>query len=511
MFSGPEKTPLFGRRKVRVGLVVCVGLYLFVLCAAYMARAPVVPERSFAVLGPEVVEPGGTFPIRVVAYRHAPRGHVASEVVSARIDDGLTERSVDLTEATPGTPSLAQIQSAPRREGPFTLKLTVRSEDVDREIAVPMAVYYPKLVQDPPLLGLQDQIPEGPALIVEILPEGDGLALALPNRVWLRVTDRTGKPASGAVLKWTSKGTDPAEGRAETDAAGLADITVTPRSLAPRFMVTAERDGAGGRLEETHNASGAGALIRIDRMLRAQGEPPHVVHVIRADPAGPVWCDLYRGDAWVRNWHLLGGDGDQRVTTFEVDQPAADNYRVQCYTHFAEPGEGTDSAWLFSRKEARVRAMGELLRGGVASTGPGRTAQWRRQVPIIDEPASRALLASYRTRSLEYKTPSLVAGTRKADVEAATQANRRIRVRFFIMIALSFGLIILWALYTAVQTAIENRTRLAEEIADLPHDLVVDIEPPTGLVRMRTGVQSAFITVVLVLNVLAMLELFKHM
>ena len=41
--------PLFARRGVRWLLIGLVGLYLFTLCAAYIAREPIAAEVSFVV------------------------------------------------------------------------------------------------------------------------------------------------------------------------------------------------------------------------------------------------------------------------------------------------------------------------------------------------------------------------------------------------------------------------------------------------------------------------------
>ncbi len=453
--------------------------------------------------------------MRVVSYKHEGKGRLKALIKEATLDDGVRERRVELQRSTPGVPAVAHIGPAPKHEGPFVLRLTVASESGDeRRIAIPMVVYHPKIVDDPGPLRLPEEIPKDTPLLIEILPEGPGMALALMSRVWLRITDRQGNPVSGAEVTWESKSTAPPAGKLETDAAGLAYMEVTPNNLVIRFKITATREGQTGRLEETHDALGLGTLLRATRMLKTPGDPPLTVAVVRSNPAQPAYCDLYRGDAWIRTWHLKPGDGDARVTAFPVDLASADMYRVQCYTHFATPGDGADAMWLFYRNEPRVRAVSTLVRGDPrAVTAPdpeSRSATYRRQVPVIDEPGRRAVLSNYRTRSLEVTTPSLLAGTRSADIEEAKIANDRVRVRFFLLIGASFGLVILWALYTAVHAAIENRTRLAQAMAELG-DLAVPIEPPTRLMTLRRGVQAAFIIVVLILNVVAMLELFRYM
>ncbi len=506
---------MFDRRFVRLALIGGVGLYLFLLCAAYLSRKPVEPQPSFAVLGPEVVEPGGTFPVRVVSYQHGGTDKLAATITAAFIDDGVRETPVQLDAAAAGIPAVAHIGPAPKREGPFVLRLAVANEAGDeRDIQIPLVVYYPKIVDDPGALRLPEAIPPDTDLLVEILPEGPGLALAMKNRLWFRITDRAGGPVSGATVKWSSKSTDPPGGEVETDAAGLADVDVTASNLVVRFEVQVSRDELRGKLQETHDALGLGVLIRIRRMLETPSAPNLTIAVARADSNDPAYCDLYRGDAWIRTWHFAPLAGETRVTAFPVDLPEPDTYRLQCYTHYVEPGDGADALWLFGRDEPRIRAVSRLVRGDPRSPSAplpeSRSAAYRRKVPVIDEPGRRAVLSNYRTRRIPVTSPALVAGTRSTDLAEAKLANDRIRIRFFLLIGASFGLIILWALYTAIHAAIENRTRLAAAVADLG-DLAVEIKPPTNLMRLRRGVQYAMVIVVLILNVVAMLELFRYM
>ena len=504
--------PLFARRGVRWLLIGLVGLYLFTLCAAYIAREPIAAEVSFVVLGPEVVEPSGAFPLRVLAYRHQPREHLLTTILAAAIEEGGRVRSVDIKEGRRGTPALIHIGPAPRSAGTFTVRLTVETDGERKELAVPLVVYHPHPNVQPRPLGLPDEVPPDNELNVEILPEGAGLALGMRNRVWVRVTDPAGAPVPAATVAWSTAGaTVPGDGAVETDEAGVATLDLEPRNLMVKFTVVAEKGGLTGKLNESHRPMGRSVIIDLDRVLQAPGEPPIPISVRRSDSVEPTWCDLYRGDAWLRTWSLQPPEGGAEVVQIVVDLPSPDTYRLQCYAHFADPGDGPDAVWLFRTGEPRIRAMSAMLRD--LSSSPSRsvrTRRYRKRVPVIDDGGRRAMLSGYRSRAVEVTVPALVMSTREDDVAAADLANSSVQVRFFIMIGLSFGLVILWAIYTAVQTSIDNRRRLAEAISELG-ELAVDVEPPTRLVRLRRSVQMAFVIIVLVLNVIAMLELFQYM
>ena len=498
------------RRSVRLAMVGSVGLYLFMLCAAYMAREEVVPEISFAILGPEVVTPGGYFPVRVLAYQHKPRGHQPVQIQSARILQGGIERTLPIRDTLVGIPGVAHIGPVPQFTGPFELILTVQSNEHTRTLQVPLVVYHPRQSGPPRPLALPEPIPEEGELQPELLPESGMLASGTANRVWVRVTDRSGAPAPATIVRWSVSGAEPAEGEVETNPAGLARIELVPNRLSVRFEIETIRNEERGRLVQTLSAMGRGTVIQTNRMLRAKDEPPISVNIRRTSSEQTLYCDLYRGDAWVQTWHLEPTDGS-KTSTLSLDLSDPGLHHFQCYSHFAEPGDGGDATWLFFQDEARVRAVSTLLRDLPSHPSPfERTRTHRAALPIVDRAAAHAILANYRTRTVDIISPPLLASTRAQDLEEAKRENGRVRVRFFLMIGLSFGLVILWAVYTAINTAILNRHRLIAAVAELG-DLAVEVTPPTTLKRARTLLQMSLVIVVLILNVIAMLELFKYM
>ena len=113
-------------------------------------------------------------------------------------------------------------------------------------------------------------------------------------------------------------------------------------------------------------------------------------------------------------------------------------------------------------------------------------------------------------KEVDITAPTLLANTRKDDVIAAREVNDRTRARFMLLIGASFGMVILWAFYIGVQSAIEGRVRLAEAISDLG-EMAVDVGPMTGLTRMRNAIQVLLVIFALGLNVIGMLALFQYM
>lgn len=499
---------MFERRGVRLTLVGLVGLYLFLVCAAYLAREPIRPDVSFVVLGPEVVTPGELFPIRAIAYRHGVKAHLKTTISSATITDGSGTRKVELVEPAAGLPALAHVASAPEQEGPFTLVVELESDDgATRTLDVPMIVYHPRVDIQPNPLSLPPEVGPGHALHPEVLTEGPGLVMGATGRLWIRVTNTDGTPATGVTVDWTVQGGAPAEGRVETDEAGVAQISVRADRLAAKVRLAATRTNSSdaGLLETTLYPVGRSVVLSADRLVQAAGEPPLPISITRVDPKEWIYCDLYRGEAWLRSWHLDPKLGQRSDIT--LDLPSPGTYQVQCYDHFATPGEASDAMWIFRSNEPRVRALSSLLR---ADTADPRTRAYRKEVPVIGAPSISAVFSGIRTRQVEVHSPALLASTRAADEGEAKIANEKVQGRFFLLIAASFALVFLGAFQYGVQSAIENRNRMALAIEELG-EMALTVPPKTGLVRLRTAIQIAFIILVLFLNIAAMLALFQYM
>ena len=339
--------------------------------------------------------------------------------------------------------------------------------------------------------------------LLDVLTEGPGLALQLLNTVWIRVTDTSGLPVSGVKVSWGALGATPTKGIGESDAAGLVAIQVTPNNLSTRFTVDAEKDGLSGHQEQTEQPLGRAAIIRTSRIIQAGVEPPISLAIVQPED-GIIFCDLVKDDSWIRTWHLETKNGEPPIV--QVDLPETGVYQFQCYSHFAKPGDGADSLYLFRTSKSRLSLTTELLRAEAV----GRTGRYRHNSPVVGPAATNALLASFRTKAVDVVAPALLANTRKADAQAARIANDRTRARFMLLIGASFGMVILWAVYVGIQSAIESRVRLAEAIAELG-DMAVDAGPLTGLMRARMIVQMSLVLLVLTLNVLGMLALYQYM
>lgn len=504
--SADDRPPLFARRPVRLALIAAVGLYLFTICAAYMNRAPIDPPTTFAAIGPHTVRAGETVPLRVVAYQQMSHRQSPATIRAASLEVRGESFPLDVPSGA-AAPSLVTVPKAPAAGIDFQVKLELSSADsAVRTLFVPLMVYPEGEGDRPVATEVPEKIPPENGLLLELYTEGPGLAPGQRNRVWVRVTLRDGSPARDAGVVWTLKGAVESEGRGQTDFGGLVPIYVTPNTLTTRFNLTAELGEHTGTLETKRAPSGRPVMLWPSRLVQSTdpGEGAIVVTVTRSD-ASPLFCDLYRGPAWLQTWHFDAGA--PRDTKIDVDLPQAGVYRFQCYTHYFVPGGGSEAIWLFASDKSRVRALRELLLDLPAS---GRMKRWLAGLSAVELASRNAMLVAFRTSDVEVEAPPRLASTREHDKEAARIATDTQQVRYFVLIGASFALIILWALYYAAQTAIESRRRMAAAVAELG-DLAVPIPPPTGLMRFRKAVQVAFIVIVLSLNVIAMLELFKYL
>ncbi len=517
MVSDPEtvsikalKRPLFNRPSVRVVLVSAVGLYLFILCAAYFQRDIAKPSVSYAILGPSVVESEGSFPLRVVAYEHESRKSIPIRIVAASISDLEHDRKIDIPESKVSKLGLVTVDQAPRRQGEFVVKLS--AEDANgkgRELEVPLTVYDAQIVEIPTPWETTNELVKGNAYHLELVSEGPGLIQGSASRVWVRVTHLNGLPAPGITVNWSAKGAEPSTGSISTDAGGLGYLIVTPQNLMTQFILRA--DGAAGkaRMTQTLRPLGRSCMIWADRVLQAAGEKAIQVTVSRTTVEDSLYCDLYRGDAWLKSWYLPPNQDGSAQSKISVELPDADTFRLQCYNHHASVGQGSDVLWLFKRDQHRQLAVSELIRGA-PSKSKSRDTVYRQAVPVTGQASLDSMMALFRSHHVLATEPALVASTRKSDIERANKSNTDARASFFLLIGASFGLILLWAIYTAIDSAIENRTRMAEAIEELG-EMAVSVEAPTMLVRARTAVQSVFIVVILALFIIALLELFQHL
>jgi hypothetical protein len=503
MTTHATNSSILNRRSVRIALVAATATYLFLVCAAFMSREPATPQESLAVFGPNIVRAGSTFPVRVIGFEHDSGRHGISSVSRAWVETAAGKTALNLSESHEGKPGWVHLSPVPSLTGPMDLMLELdTSSGSKRVVQAPLTIYDSPLIVWPVPHSLPSQVPKQ-ELQIDILTEGPGLALQMLNRVWIRVTDTAGNAVSGAKVDWQVSGATPPAGVVETNVAGVAAIEIMPNNLSTRFTIDASNGERTGHQEQTEQPLGRSAIIRTSRLVQAADERPISLAIVQSED-GDIYCDLLLDDAWIRTWHLTTKNGEPPVVT--VDLEAEGVYRFQCYSHFAKPGDGADALYLFRTEGSRLDLMKSLLR----MTASGRTGTYRKNAPVVGPAAVQALLAGYRTKEVDVTAPTLLANTRKDDVIAARDVNDRTRARFLMLIGASFGMVILWAFYIGVQSAIEGRVRLAEAISDLG-EMAVDVGPLTGLTRMRNAIQVLLVIFALGLNVVGMLALFQYM
>ena len=393
-----------------LGLVV---VYLALGAMAYLRRDRARAPFSVDVQGSSVAAPGLVFPLRVSAYRPDDDSTVPVRVVAV---DGL----VLANPSACATPVVVDVGPAPAREGPFRVTLLVASEDgTQRSVEVPLRVAAVVKEARPGATPLPSEVPRGDALGVEVLPVAASVAPGLETTVWVRVTDRTGTPVSGAGVAYTASGMNPPTGDGETDIAGLTSFDIRATSLGPRIKVAATRGTDRGSASEAFVPLARGCSVSVDRMLQTPGEPTLRLGIQHRAASETVDCDLWLGDSWLVHWHRPPGSEPH----VDLDLPTNGLYRFQCDT---EGSDRPDGLYLLRSPQARHRALSTLLRD---REGTSRTATWRRALPVIDEAAENALFATYATQPVPVATAVVVASTRGEDADALAHRTTRARER----------------------------------------------------------------------------------
>jgi len=486
-------------------------LYLFLVCAAYFSRDIQQPSVSLAIFGPSVVVPGQSFPLRIVATDQKQRKRVDAAVASVYqlTDDGAL---LSFDAGSTKQPHSIQVESPPNAEGTMRLGLVVNAgADPERVVEVPIVFDSMQVSVEPEPLGLSREVPPDEPLIVDILDGARGLANQLPSAVWVRVTEPSGEPKVGAEVEWSAPRTEPSSGRGTTNAAGLVRFDVSLHALSTPFKVKVFSGGQHVTSDTTLHGAGRSCLLKPNRHLQALGESDIEVTIVRTDVDEVLYCDLHHGQRWLRTWHFdAGSEGPDGRLVVHVPIPNDSTVQMQCYSHYGTPGDGYDAIWLTRRSVSRVEALNSLIGAGGDAQGDTRETVYRHALPPRSEALSSVLALDWAGAPPTARMPSLRASTRYTDGETVALANTTARLQFFLWIGGSFGLVVLWALMTGIQSAIRNRVRLAEAIEELG-ELAVPVDPPTALVRARNVLQMLLVVSILVLNVVAMLALFQYM
>ncbi len=501
---------LFERPAFRRSLIALAGLYLFLVCAAYFSRDITKSDVSISVFGPTVVAPNTVFPLRVTSYDHQAGARMQVDVrqVAMAGDKGVL---LSFEKGPGSTPSYIHVQAPTESSQSARLLLTVvDTHGTTRNIEVPIQLDGTAVVHEAPHHPLTNTVPDGESLAIEVMPTGRGISTHLPSNMWLRVTEPNGTPVVGATIEWSATKGTPAAGIARTNAAGLATIQFTLHALSTKLRITATAKDKEGRAETTLHGLGRACILRASGVLQARNDPEIVVEVIRRDDDDTIFCDLYRGDYWLRTWHLEpnANDPDGRVlVTIPMSEEGA--HRFQCYSHFGTPGDGYEALWLFRSDQDRLSALQARFNDHPSEQGT-RDSVYHNALPEDDDLLSTVLHADVRTSAPIVTSPSLRTNTHTHDAASTDLANTTAKIQFFLWIGASFGLVVLWAVYVGIQSSIQDRVRLAEAIAELG-DLAAPVPPPTALVRARAFIQMTLIVGILVLNVVAMLALFQYL
>ena len=131
-------------------------------------------------------------------------------------------------------------------------------------------------------------------LMLHAVPESGALVAGLPNQVFVLAAYPDGSPAAGATVHAEGLGLTGNEG-IETDALGIANLTVAPEKVAGQLRLTLRAQDRQGRTAEKQvDLTGKeGLILRTDKTLCQVGETLHA-EAIAAKAKGTVYFDLVR-------------------------------------------------------------------------------------------------------------------------------------------------------------------------------------------------------------------------
>ena len=132
---------------------------------------------------------------------------------------------------------------------------------------------------------------------IHAVPESGSLAPGLENRVYVLVTYPDGTPAAGVSLLAAGRGLDEARSQDETDALGIAVLSITPEQQGNAKFSLRARDRQGRSAEKTVELStkavGESLILRTDKTLCQVGQTLRA-DVFATKTKGTVYFDMVR-------------------------------------------------------------------------------------------------------------------------------------------------------------------------------------------------------------------------
>ena len=368
---------------LRVALIAVMGSGLFLLGTLYIGLGAPPDVISYRVFGGEQAKPGGMAAFRVQArYVDAKR---TLPVALGAVTIGPTHARVD---AEGGNPAVVMVTVPRASSRAPVVKFEVSVDDQDREIKFPLRVTGASRAR--PTVEQHPLYTTKRPFRVDVIPEGNGLALGMTSRCFLFVRDRSGAPVAQASAVVTHRSLPQGRIEGATDAAGLMSFKVSAMQPSFRFKVRVSKGDKTMEQVAYVRPIGRRVQLQTTKTVVKRGQKIHA-KVRTFDPETRLYCDVRSGEDWV--WtRVIYTHRHTGTLTISPQEPGT--YTLQCYDHPLDPGLAfATQPFIVSHRSAR-----EVLREHVMEA-----KAWP-VVSVAPADIESDLLASFWANSLLYAT-----------------------------------------------------------------------------------------------------------
>jgi len=224
------------------------------------------------------------------------------------------------------------------------------------------------------------------AIKITAVHENQGVVLGVPQKIYLVASLPDGKSVrSQLTVKFTDRGRNGKKRttahRVQTDAYGVAEVTVTPHSAPLNYVVTASNAQGQRGTSRGHFSASSHSKDLLIRPVKAlyQGTETLVVDVFSRAKWAPVYLDVIQNQQIVRSAAAVIQNGRARIR-IPLGPLLEGSLRLSAYQ--LTPGGGYDKAfrWVLVKPQRQLRV---LVRQDRAVYRPGQSA--RLSFRVVDE------------------------------------------------------------------------------------------------------------------------------
>jgi hypothetical protein len=279
-------------------------LLLFLLGVVFLTRMNQRIDASFQLYGTDRLVVGRPAVVRLVRFDDTLHRNVPALVTQVALEQN--GRRIEQTGRGPSTPALPAdflVNAVNASAGPALLHVTLAAEEgetrtIDAEVTVLAASEVNLAAMAEPILPVHAPRSDQPLELAIVVPNG-GLADSVPNRVWLRSTDDSGKALRATVRYSVSE--KETSSPLDTGRLGIAPLTLVLDGPNEGLAVTAESSGATSTWREM---IGPDKLAQVD--VPIPGPEGIEAAVWLSSGSGELGCFSWSGPALVRAFQASG-------------------------------------------------------------------------------------------------------------------------------------------------------------------------------------------------------------